>query len=271
MRRYSLIHPLVLSFYSRDLYRDVARHWKGLGLAYLLALLSLCILPGVIIMSALFSTYLNTEAPRIVRQIPPMTLTKGRLSVEAKTPYFIREEGSGKPVAIIDTSGTYRNLDGTPALMLLTSTQLIVKHEGAGAKVFDLAEIGDLAVDRRVVFSFLDEMEGAFPFVLYPLALLFSTLYHFSEALVFGAGGYWVARKAGIRLTFPSAARIAAVSATPAIIIGTALSAAGIGFALGWFVGLAVYIGYFVFALRALAGELSGPDRHPGPAQEDRS
>ncbi len=267
MRRYSLIHPLVLSFHSREVYQDVARHWRGLGLSYLLMLLSLCTLPGVINMNSLFSDYINTEAPKIVRQIPPMTLSKGHLSVGAKVPYFIRDEESGKPLAIIDTGGTYKGLDGTPALILLTGTQLLVRQEGSVAKVFDLAEIGDLSIDRRVAFGFLDDMEDAFPFVLYPLALFFSTLYHFSEALVFGAAGYWIARKAGIQLSFSSAARLAAVSATPAIVVGTGLSLAGAGYGLGWFAGLLVYIAYLVFAFRAL----SGPVGDPGSVQEDRA
>jgi hypothetical protein len=42
MRRYSIFHPLVLAFYSKPLYQDVGRRWKGTGLGYLLLLLAVC-------------------------------------------------------------------------------------------------------------------------------------------------------------------------------------------------------------------------------------
>src|SRR2546426_3324312 len=41
MRRYGILHPLLLSFFSRSLYRDVGRTWKGIGFLYLLLLLAL--------------------------------------------------------------------------------------------------------------------------------------------------------------------------------------------------------------------------------------
>ena len=36
MKRYSIFHPLILSFFSKSLYRDVGKHWRGTGLLYLL-------------------------------------------------------------------------------------------------------------------------------------------------------------------------------------------------------------------------------------------
>lgn len=46
MKNYSVFHPLYLSFFSKSLYQDVAKNWKGTGLAYLLLLLALAWVPG---------------------------------------------------------------------------------------------------------------------------------------------------------------------------------------------------------------------------------
>ena len=44
MRRFSNVQALALSFFSRDLYRDVASHWKGAGLLYQLLVIVLATL-----------------------------------------------------------------------------------------------------------------------------------------------------------------------------------------------------------------------------------
>ncbi len=39
MRKYTIFHPYVMSFFSKDLYRDVGQNWRGIGAFYLLVLL----------------------------------------------------------------------------------------------------------------------------------------------------------------------------------------------------------------------------------------
>ena len=54
--RYKLFQPLFLSFYSAALYRDVAKRWRGTGLAYLLMLLALsCLISSGLVYSNLLT------------------------------------------------------------------------------------------------------------------------------------------------------------------------------------------------------------------------
>ncbi len=46
MRRYNLLQPLWLAFYSKSLYRDVRQHWQGFVFVYLIFLVALCYLPA---------------------------------------------------------------------------------------------------------------------------------------------------------------------------------------------------------------------------------
>ena len=46
MKRYSIFHPLVLSFFSKSLYRDVGKNWRGTGLLYLLLIIALLWIPS---------------------------------------------------------------------------------------------------------------------------------------------------------------------------------------------------------------------------------
>jgi hypothetical protein len=40
-KKYSIFHIPVFSFFSRELYRDVGMHWKGVNFLYLLLLLAI--------------------------------------------------------------------------------------------------------------------------------------------------------------------------------------------------------------------------------------
>ena len=41
MRRYSILHPLWMAFYSGDIYDDVARNWRIQPFLYLIILLAM--------------------------------------------------------------------------------------------------------------------------------------------------------------------------------------------------------------------------------------
>jgi hypothetical protein len=48
MKHYGRLQAVYLSFFSGDLYRDVANNWTGIGLVYLLLLLAAAWLPSAV-------------------------------------------------------------------------------------------------------------------------------------------------------------------------------------------------------------------------------
>ena len=116
MKKYSIIHVPVLSFFSKALYRDVAVHWKtGLCFAYLLLLLAICLIPTAIETNAIFSGLIENQAPAIVKQVPEITITDGKASIAEPQPYYIKAPDSDDNLAVIDTTGSITSLEDADA------------------------------------------------------------------------------------------------------------------------------------------------------------
>src|SRR4030095_1761852 len=103
MRRYSIFHPLVLSFFSKSLYRDVAKNWRGTGLLYLLLILALLWIPSIIKGHLGFTSWGDNDAKGLTQQIPATTITNGHASTNVAQPYFIKDPKTGETLALIDT------------------------------------------------------------------------------------------------------------------------------------------------------------------------
>jgi len=119
-RRYTIIHPLFMSFYSKDFYRDVAKNWKNYAFLYLLFLLALCSVMKTVKIHYDFSAFVTRHAPAYISQFPVITFSNGKASIEADEPYFIKDPKSGEDIIIIDTKGQINSLNDTSAVLLLT-------------------------------------------------------------------------------------------------------------------------------------------------------
>ena len=253
MRRYSTFHPLYLSFFSKPLYRDVAGNWKKISFLYLLLLLAVCSIPTVFMVHAAVSDYLTREAPKIVKQVPVITISKGEASLNEEMPYVIKDPGSNASLVIIDTTGKTESLKGSDAVLLLTKTKLFFRRSPTETRVLSLSELGDLTIDQTKVYDWIDIFLDYFILVLYPFAVLFSFLFRFVEALIFGAIGLLFARNMTVPLRYPAALSLAIISMTPAIILDTLHTYADIGIPFWWLIDFLVALGYLFFAVRSNA------------------
>lgn len=254
LRRYSIVNALYMSFYSKPLYRDVARNWKGLCLTYLFALLALSVIPGVMELQTNLTTFFNTEAPRFVKQLPTITITDGKASITKPQPYYIKDEKTGKPVAIIDTTGKIKSLKGSPASLLITRTSVIVKMDADETRTFDLSDIKSLVVDRRAVYDWMDSFQDWSAFIFYPIALVFSFLYHLVEMIFYAAVGLMFARSLQANLRFRAVVRLAVIAMTPSVVLGVLIAVAGLSVPYWWYVSLVISVAYVYFAVRANSG-----------------
>lgn len=238
-----------MSFYSSSLYRDVCRNWKGWGLAYLFFLLALYWIPETVKMQLGFSKFLDAEAPKFVRQIPTITISKGEVSIDKPVPYLIKYPGKEYPFAIIDTSGRYKSLDSTEALVLLTKTELIIRQEDSGARSIDLSPVNSFVADRQRVNGWLDTMRKWFAVMIYPFALFFSFLYYVAQVLACAMLGTLYAKRFGLDLSYETLARLSAVSFTPVVILQSVHSLLDIEFPYVSFISFLIASGYLYYAV----------------------
>ncbi len=251
-----------MSFFSKSLYRDVAKNWTGLGLLYLLSVAALCLIPEVLTIHSDLSDYLNTEAPKIIRQFPTITVTKGTASVDEQQPVYIRDEKTGQPLIIIDTTGSVTTLKGSSASVLVTKTSVIIRSDNTETKSFDLSGIDKLTVDKTALYNLADTVEEWFAFMIYPFALFISFLLHAVEVLFYAAMGALFLRLSHAAMPFRTLFRLAAVSVTPVMIVSTVLFVAGLSVSYWWLFSFAVSMGYLMYAIRAA----SSPEGRGAPA-----
>ncbi|HMK43820.1 MAG TPA: DUF1189 family protein [Dissulfurispiraceae bacterium] len=254
MKKFGLTDPLYLSFYSKAVYRDVVRYWKGAGLFYLFSLVALCTISGMVKLDGQLTSFVGGEAPAYVKQLPTLTISKGRLSLPENRPYFINDPESGQTVAVIDTSGQIPTLDQTQARILVTSTQLIMKTS-AEPLVLQLSQLEDAVLDHQKIFALLDFLSDWLAILFYPIALIMNFLYRLAQLLIFSLLAVSCARLMKLALGFKAIMRLTAIALTPMIVMNTLASFFGLGMPFEWALYISLAAGYILFGVRAVQEE----------------
>jgi len=253
MKQYSTVHPLYMSFYSRSLYRDVGRNWRGVAFLYLFLLLAVCWIPIMFKMYAGISAFIRDEAPAIVGQVPVITISGGRASVEVTMPYVIKDPDDGMPLIIIDTTGKTASLKNTEAFILLTKTELMFRRNAKETRVFSLSDMGDMVINKKTVYDWLDLFRKWFVVVLYPIVLIVSYVYRLIQVLIYAAIGIVIAKGLNADLDFQSILSLAIVADTPAIILNMLYNYSEMKMPFWWLICFLISMGYLYFGIKANA------------------
>lgn len=265
MRRFGMFSAWALSFYSRELYRDVARRWSGIGVCYLAVLLAVLWVPTVTKMHLGVRRAVRDELPKIAKQIPDVKFSNGHLQVSGEQPYFLRDPDSQEVLLIVDTSGSITSLDGRNAMFLITADKLIQRDPNTGkTQTQDLSQIeGEFQFNGQQLQKYVGTAANLVAPVAYPFCWAFSWLYRLFVALGLGLIGVVIASVFRMRLSYGSCVRLAAVAMTPPLIFNTIFEFAfsgtpvmAIWSSLAWLMPL----GYLAFAMRSVAGEVSSSD-----------
>jgi len=221
MKRFSIIHIPLLSFFSKELYRDVGLNWKGVGFAYLLLLLAICSVPQMFKIQAWLSHFIDKEVPPLIEQVPRITITNGQVNVDVPQPYYIREPDSNDILAIIDTTGKTQSLVDTDAFALLTKTKLIYRKSDVEYRIHDLSDVREFVLDKGHITGWLNFAKKVFAPVFYPFIVLGMFLFRIIQALIYGVIGLLFASLCRVKLSYDSLLRLAVVAVTPCIIVNT--------------------------------------------------
>ncbi len=254
MRRYSVLHPLYLSFFSRDLYRDVRTNWKGTGFLYLLLLLAITWLPVMYKLHWNITMDIKKEAPRYIEQVPKITIVHGVVSVDRPVPYTIENPDTRTPLMVIDTSGTITSLDQTKAPVLLTKDRFMYrKPNGSETRVYDLSKIENFTVDRARVNGWVQAFRKYFAAFAYPFALAGSFVYRVLQMLLYAAIGMLFMNTVKAKLDYLTVLRLASVAITPVIILSMLHMLAGVHIPAFGILCFGIAMGYLFFAVKANA------------------
>ncbi len=251
MKKFSIIHLPLLSFFSKELYRDVGLNWKGVGFGYLFLLLAICTIPGMFKFQKGLSKFIDEQLPQFVNQVPKITIEKGEVHIDEPQPYYITVPDSNKIVAIIDTTAQIQSLDNTDAFVLLTKTKLLSRQSKSEVRTYDLANLQHFVLEQSTVMKWLDIGKRVLVPMFYPFVLLGSFIFRIIQSLIYAAIGLVFAGWCKTKLSYPSLIRLAVTAVTPCIIVRTVLESASIKIPLPglWFFLAAM--GFLFYGVRA--------------------
>jgi uncharacterized protein DUF1189 len=221
--KYSVFQIPLLSFFSTDVYRDVAFNKKGTGFGYLFLLLAVCWLILVLSVSYKVGTYIDKYSPGFLNQFPEITIIDGQASIRESQPYYISDPETGESFAVIDTTGSITSLDQTEARMLMTRTSLMFERNKFETRTFEFRELEDMLVDRELISNWIEVFKSYFSVFVYPFALVGSFLYRVIQVMIYAVIGLLFASICKTELEFTQLLRLTVVALTPSIIINTLL------------------------------------------------
>jgi hypothetical protein len=252
-RKYSILHIPVLSFFSKDLYRDVGLNWRGTCFGYLLLLLAVCWIPWMVMIHQSLAEFVQNEASKLISQVPALTIKDGIASIDEPQPYYIMVPDSNEVFAIIDTTGTITSLADSNAYALITKTEAIYREDEVQSRTFSFAEIKNFRLDQAKLNNWLSTFQKLFVPITYPVVLAFSYVYRIIQALIYAAVGLLFAQGFRTKIEYPALLRLAVVAVTPAIIVNTIAALTGfVSFGI-WLVYLVIALAYLAFGVKAVS------------------
>jgi hypothetical protein len=256
MKKYHIFEALFLSFYSKSLYQDVAKQWKGLALGYFLLVIAICWLPFSYDFHRLLNHFSAQMLPGIVAQVPTITLEKGKLSIDRPVPYLIKEPGDDMPMVLFDTSGNKVSMDGVNAYVLVTQNKVMVRDNTSPVpKVtsYSLSKLDDMHLKPSQFSEFAKKVIFYSSVLMYPLSALISFAFRLLQALVFGGLAMMIASLFRTKLAYQQGVRIAVVALTPMLFISTLADYFNLPYwhSYGWFFEISLSIGYLIYAVNA--------------------
>lgn len=246
-----------MSFYSRDVYRDAASAWKGIGLSYLLVLLALCWLPSSARWFFALRGFAETHAQAIVAQLPAITIENGVMRARPSGRHVLHdpsEKESKETEIIIDDSIDYVPSDIHLDTVILTRREIgMVRPSRRERRVWTLTPAADMDVTPDEVRAFLRSLQFWVPAVGYVVSVTGSLVFRTLQMLLYGAIGLTLARRWNAGLDYAQMVRLAAVAVTPVVVVRTLLwfGPWEPAWYLRWPAGLVIALGYLRFGIRA--------------------
>jgi hypothetical protein len=251
MQQYNMLQAFYMSFYSRNLYRDVAKNWGGKTFLYLLLLLTLAWVPFTIQLQMQVNKAYKDHADEIVHQVPMMTIKEGKLSTPENRPYIITDPKSQKKLAVIDTSGKYTTIEQADAVMLVTQTQIIDKAKKNEVRIHEIPKTLDTTIDPHRLNIMVKNFIGFMWIFVFIACLLVSFFYRIIQAVVYSVIGKIISAISGIPVTYGQIIQIMLVGITPVIVLSTIIEFFSWHFAfhnLFYFLLAISYMVYGIFA-----------------------
>lgn len=225
MNQYNMLQAIVMSFYSKKLYRDVAINWGGKAFLYLALLMTLSWLVFTAQTQILLNTLYAKNSGLYVAQIPVLTIKDGKLSTPENRPYIITDPDSHETIAVIDTSGQYTTIEQAKATVLMTESAIISQPKPTQTRVDQFPQNFNATLSPEVINGHIQHYLGYFWIPMLLVLIIGSYIYRVLQALLYAIIGKIFNAMYGTVLSYGQVLQIALVAITPVIVVSSVLDA----------------------------------------------
>ncbi len=250
-----MVHVPVLSFFSPGVYRDVAVRWRGTGMAYLLFVVALVMIPQAAATHVDLRNIVNQLAPAILPQLPTIFVKAGVVTVEPPGERTINDPRTGQPMLHIDTAREGTTLDADAPPMVLTGNALLLRRTDGEVQVVSLAAVDGLKLDAASVMATLQVMQALAVPVLYPLSVAVLFLAQLIKALLLAWVGRMYTSRMTAQLKFRVCLRLAMVALTPPLVVGSIMDALHVVVPLSFVVATVATFSYMMMGVASVYEE----------------
>lgn len=263
---YTYWQALYMAFYSRRLFIDVLKRWRGFGVGYFLLLISVVSIPWTIDYTEQFIRYFNEEIIFPFEHMPLLTIQNGEASIDKPMPYFVKSK-TGSNVIEIDTTGDVRAFpEQYPTLMalitkdkiyyrapkigLFSKYSLSTASDKVSTHTFDKGDNEVFLGRDWVATSKLGMLKTYAAVFIYPLVVgVFLGIYSVYNVILSSIGRLISIVILKYKITFRDSFRLSWVASTAPLMLVTVLQRLGFNMdgSAPYYVGLVAC--YFAFAI----------------------
>jgi hypothetical protein len=249
MKQHSIVQAMYMSFFSKSLYQDVRKNWKGNAYPYLFVLTAIFVIPLMIKIHLGVNDFMTNDAPKITQQIPDIKIKDGQVSTPEAKKYTINDPDKGTPFAVIDTTGATKTLEPN-TYFLLTKNQVITKKEdGTETRIYDLSKVQDFTLTQDMINTWAGYIKNWLALALYPFTLLGVFLVRIIQALLYALAGFIITKIMKTHFSYQSLTRLSVIAMTPVIIVDSIIGYIDIN--IPYLTGgyIAITLAYLVFGI----------------------
>lgn len=223
MKQYNILQAIFMSFYSRNLYRDVANNWGGKAFLYLFLILALSWTGFVYLMQQAINQGYAKNADEIVNQVPVLTIKDGVISTPENHPYIITDPESKNKIAVIDTTGQYKTLDDAKTSILILQKEVITQSKPNEIRTDKIPSTLNIVIYPQTVNSYVKHYLGYAWIFFFVFFLIGSYIFRLIQACFYALIGLIFKAIFRVDITYGQIVIIAMVAITPVIVINTIL------------------------------------------------
>jgi len=232
-------------------------------MGYLACLAAIAAIPAAVNSQRSVTAFMRDSVPELVRQVPTMTFSGGRLSIDRPTPYSIML--GSVTWAVFDPDGVYNG--PRPRAALFRSDRMLIPQTDGKMQPMLFKDVDGLTLDQRFVASWMAVVARWFLPVSF--AFLAGTLFlaRLLQALLFSLAANALARSFGRAWDSPTLIRLSILALTPMTLAGGALHLLNRFPAGWWLASFIVTAGYLYFAVDVTSrpAQTGGFTPDPGP------